>query len=541
MYKFFGHFKDNIKPGLTVALVSIPLSISLAIAAGATPVAGIITAIWAGLFAAVFGGSRFNIVGPTGALSGVLATFVLLHGAEALPMLAIVTGLITLLAYVFNWWKYLIFVPASVIHGFTLGVAFIIAFNQLNFALGLAHLPPQESLIMSIFGSFSHIAELNPAATLLFVMGLIFLILWGKRFPKFPGAILLAAIGIVLGYLTDKQLLPFSLDTLYTKYGDLEATLFTLPSFHWSYFDRAFFVAVVSVALIAIIESLISAKIADGMTHTKSDKKKEILGLGLANIASGLAGGIPATAALARTALNVKSGADHQSSAVLNVFFVGLISLVLLYYFKFLPMPVVASVLVFVAINMVKRQHFSHMYLHEKTAFWMSLLVALITIVQDPLIGIIVGVALTMLIFVKRLSKAQSEITINKNKKLTHRVLTSDFMKLEEHGDILVYRFAGLLTYINSLSHMEAIEQIKKPHTVILALRNLFFMDIDGLDALREMVELLEERKIKVLITSANDDILAVLAKESFFQQKQKEKAVFSGTAEALKSLDIEP
>ena len=541
MHIIFGHFKGNIKPGLTVALVSIPLSISLAIAAGATPVAGIITAIWAGLFAAVFGGSRFNIVGPTGALSGVLATFVLLHGPEALPMLAIVTGLVTLLAYVFNWWKYLIFVPASVIHGFTLGVAFIIAFNQLNFALGLVHLPPQESLIMSVVGSFSHIAEFNPAATLLFIVGLIFLILWGKRFPKFPGAILLAAIGIVLGYLTDKQLLPFSLDTLYTKYGDLKATLFTLPSFHWSYFDRTFFVAVVSVALIGIIESLISAKIADGMTHTKSDKKKEILGLGLANIASGLAGGIPATAALARTALNVKSGADHQSSAVLNVFFVGLISLVLLYYFKFLPMPVVASVLVFVAINMVKHQHFSHMYLHEKTAFWMSLLVALITIIEDPLAGIIVGVALTMLIFVKRLSRAQSEITINKNNKLTHRVLTSDFMKLEEHGDILVYRFAGLLTYINSLSHMEAIEQIKKPHTVILALRNLFFMDIDGLDALKEMVEMLESRKINVIITGANDDILAVLAKESFFQQKQKEKAVFSGTAEALKSLDIEP
>lgn len=537
--KFLSSFKlqDNIKSGLTVALVSIPLSISLAIAANASPVSGIITAIWAGLFAAIFGGSRYNIVGPTGALSGVLATFVLLHGAEALSLLAIVTGLFTLLAYIFNWWKYLVFVPASVIHGFTLGVAFIIAFNQINFAFGLNDLEGQESFLRNIWESITHLAQLNILATILFVVGLIFLLLWGKKFPKFPGAILLSFIGIILGYLTDKKILGFSLDTLYTKYGNLEVNLFKLPSFDLAYMDRAFFIAALTVTLIGIIESLISAKIADGMTRSKSDKKKEILGLGLANIASGLAGGIPATAALARTALNVKSGATHQSSAALNVFFVGIISLLLLHYFKYLPLPVVASILVYVAVNMIKREHFSHMYLHEKTAFWMSLLVAAMTIVEDPMIGILVGVTLTMLIFVKRLSKGQSEITINKNKKLTHRVLADDFIKLEEHGDILVYRFAGLLTYINSLSHIETIEQIKQPHTVILALRNLFFIDIDGVDAMQEIVEILEDRKIKVIITGASSAIEAVLMEQDFYQKKVKEKAVFKGTSEALEHL----
>ncbi len=532
--------RNNLKSGLTVALVSIPLSISLAIAAGASPVSGIITAIWAGLFAAIFGGSRFNIVGPTGALSGVLATFVLLHGVEDLPLLAIVTGLVTLLAYIFNWWKYLVFVPASVIHGFTLGVAFIIAFNQTNFAFGLKNLEPQESFIKGVIESLTHIAQLNIPATVLFIVGLVFIVLWGKRFPKFPGAILLAVIGIILGYLADKKILGFSLDTLYTKYGDLQVNLFSFPSFNLESMDRAFFVTVMTVALIGIIESLISAKIADGMTHSKSDKKKEILGLGLANIASGLAGGIPATAALARTALNVKSGANHNTSAVLNVFFIGLISLLLLHYFKYLPMPVVASILVFVALNMMKGEHFSHMYHHDKTAFWMSLLVAVITIVEDPMVGILAGVALTMLIFMKKLSKAQSEITINTNKKLTHRLLADDFPKLEEHGDVLVYRFAGLLTYVNSLSHIETIAQIKKPHTVILALRNLFFMDIDGVDALQEMIETLEERGIKVIITGASSALLPILSEQPFFQKKKKEMAVFEGTAKALRSLGVE-
>ena len=144
---FAVNLKSNWKSGITVSLVSIPLSISLAVAAGATPLMGIITAIWAGLLAAIFGGSNFNIVGPTGALSGILAVFAISHGANSLPALAILSGIIIIISFIFHFEKYIILIPSSVIHGFTLGVAFIIGLNQLNFALGLKNLPVHESFI----------------------------------------------------------------------------------------------------------------------------------------------------------------------------------------------------------------------------------------------------------------------------------------------------------------------------------------------------------------------------------------------------------
>lgn len=146
----FLQVQKNWKAGLTVALVSLPLSISLAIAANATPVMGLITAVWAGLVAALFGGSNFNVVGPTGALSGILAAFAIQNGVEMLPLLAIASGLVVLLAYALRWDRYIIFIPSCVMHGFTLGVAFIIGLNQLNFALGLSGLSSHEKFILNV-------------------------------------------------------------------------------------------------------------------------------------------------------------------------------------------------------------------------------------------------------------------------------------------------------------------------------------------------------------------------------------------------------
>ncbi len=133
--------KENWKSGLTVSVVSIPLSISLAVAAGATPLMGVITAIWAGIAASLIGGSNFNIVGPTGALSGILVVYAVKYGVGILPLLAIIAGIMTLIVYVLRWERYIVFIPSSVVHGFTLGVAFIIGLGQVNFALGLKNLP----------------------------------------------------------------------------------------------------------------------------------------------------------------------------------------------------------------------------------------------------------------------------------------------------------------------------------------------------------------------------------------------------------------
>ncbi len=528
----------NLQSGITVALVNIPLSISLAVAANATPLMGIITAVWAGLAATAFGGSKFNIVGPTGALSGVLAAYAITHGMETLPMLAVATGILTLVAFALKWDKYIVFIPASVVHGFTLGVAFIIALNQLNFALGLSGLPTHETFIANVIETLRHASLANPAAAGVFLAGLAFLLLWNRIVPRFPGAIILAPIGIVLGTLSARGTLPLALQTLSTRFGDFHATLFQWPTFTFGAIDRPFVSTAITVTVIAILETLISAKIADGMTHTKFDKRKEVFGLGLANIASGLTGGIPATAALARTALNVKSGATSKMSAGLNCLVTGLISLVFLQQFKFLPLAVVAAILVFTAYRMVQGEHFAHLYRHDKAAFWLSMIVAAVTVIYDPIIGILLGASVALLLFVRKLSKGQAEIFVNKKGKVVSRLTFALFHRHDDHGDVLVYRFAGPLTYVNSLAHLEAIQRIKGPHSVILALRNLFYIDVDGLDSFGEMVETLEDKGMRVAFSGVNDLILPILKHSPAYLRKKKQNLLFVSTSDAVKRLE---
>jgi len=530
--------KENWKSGITVSLVSLPLSISLAIAAGATPVMGVITAIWAGIFAAVFGGSHYNIVGPTGALSGLLAIYAFQYGVGVLPILALLTGLLILIAYIFRIDKYIVFIPSSVIHGFTLGVAFIIALNQLNFATGLTGLPPHEHFIQNVIESLKHLGNTSLVAFGLFVVTLGLLFLFLKKIPKIPGPIVISVVGIILGYLSSTGSIDVPLQTLFTKYGNLSPTLFEVPRISRDIFHFDLLKASAAIAIIAILETLISAKIADKMTKTKFNQKKEVMGLGIANIASGLCGGIPATAALARTALNVKSGAKDTMSAIINGISVVIIALLLLPWFRYLPLPIVASILVYVAIRMIEKEHFIHLFKRDKIAFLLSLVVAAITLVEDPIIGILVGTVISLLIFVRHLAKGQAEITFNKNKKVVERVHGSAILKGKKiDADVAVYRLAGQLSYINAQAHMDILEKVKGVKTLILSFRNLFFIDVDGVEALGEIIENLEMKQQDLYITGIPSSLKHHIAHTPWYKKFAKEERIFESTSEALETI----
>lgn len=532
-------FQENWKSGATVSLVSLPLSISLSIASGATPLMGVITAVWAGLFAAVFGGSNYNIVGPTGALSGLLAAFALTHGAQALPLLALLSGLITFVAFLLRWERYIVFIPASVVHGFTLGVAFIIGLNQLNFAFGLSNLPVHSEFIANVGESLRNLGNANLVATTLFASGLCALLFIAKKFPKTPGAIFLAGAGIGLGYLSETGTVPIQLQTLFSRYGEIPASIFSFPDLSLSAIDRATVLAATTVAIVAILETLISAKIAGGMTRTKFNQRKELFGLAVANVASGLTGGIPATAALARTALNVRAGATHSSSAIINAISVAIIALVLLPAFKYLPLAIVASILVFVAIRMVEREHFKHLFRHDRYAFGLSIFVAGVTVIEDPILGIVAGSAVALLGVVKKLSQVQGEITINRNREFLGRHLAQSLKELEDHGDILVYRLAGELTYINCQGLCETADLIKEDtKKVVLGFRNLFYVDIDGLDNIAEIIESLEQRGKIVALSGINPAIAPFIEKTEWYKRLAKQKLLFSSSRQAVTALE---
>ncbi len=526
--------KANWKAGLTVAFVSIPLSISLAVAAGATPLMGVVTAIWAGLLASIFGGSNFNIVGPTGALSGILIVFAIKYGVSILPLLAILTGLMTLIVFLLRWERYIVFIPSSVVHGFTLGVAFIIALGQFNFAFGLKGLPVHEKLIDNLGESFSHLSSLHWATLILTISGLIFLFAWRKFYPKVPGVMVLAPIGILLGYLSQIGFIDVQFQTLFSKFGDISGNLFAIPNISWV-INKEILMGAVAVSVVGILETLMSAKIADGMTKTKHNTRKEVLGTGLANIFSGLFGGIPATAALARTSLNVKSGANDKMSATISSVCILIISAIFLFIFKYLPLPVVASILIFTATQMVEREHFVKIYRNDKSAFLLAIIVAIITVAEDPIFGILIGSVVALLMFANKMSRAKTEININRDGKLLARLNAKEFAKRSDHGDSLVYRFAGQLTYVNVQSHMENINLISDDtKTVVLSFRNLFFFDMDGLEIIKEMIETLKIRGKNVVISSANDSLTRALNKERWFRNMKEKGEVFSSTRDAL-------
>jgi sulfate permease, SulP family len=535
------NIRKNLKSGLTVSLISIPLSVSLAVASGVTPVIGVMTAIWAGLMAAAFGGSNFNIVGPTGALSGIIATFVFTQGIDGVPMLAIVAGVAILAAYFLRLERYLILVPSSVIHGFTLGVAFIIGLNQLNFALGLKGLPVHEKFSGNLLESLKHIPDASLPAVAVFVLFFVALLAFKKYIPKLPGAIFLAPVGILIGYLGQTNAIPLQLETLGMKYGDIDFHLFAAPHFFYS---AKLMKSALVIALIAILETMLSAKIADGMTKTKHNERKEMLGLGLANVVCGLFGGMPATAALARTSLNVKTGADHKTSAIINSIAVAIISLFLLRFFQFIPMAVIAAILVFVAVQMVETEHFFRFFRFDKTIFGISMAVAIVTVVEDPIIGILLGVVLSLLVSVDKMTHGHYDMRPNRSDmEDTDGSKDGKGKEIEESNDVLLYSFRGRLVYFNSRAHVSRFETgLAQYKYIILRLREVYYVDLDGMEALNEIISIIESRGQKVILSSIDPNVLDALKSGiEGFRRLEKEGMIFPKTEDALKHLGIEP
>ncbi len=536
MNKLFKEIASNWKSGLTVALISIPLSLSLAIASGATPLMGIITSVWAGLIAAALGGSQFNVVGPAGALSGILASFALTNDVSALPILAIVSGILIFAIYLLKWDRYLVFIPSSVMHGFTLGVGLTIALGQMNFALGLENTEIHESLILNFIESLTHLgqAQLPTFAVFIAALGLLFLL--SRQIPRIPSAVIVALLGIGVGYLAQSHFLPFTIPTLFSKYGTFHATLIQIPSYDASIFNISLFKTAITVAVVAILETLLSAKILDGMTNTRFNQRQEMFGLALANIGSGLTGGLPATGVLARSALNAKSGATSRFSSGINALFVLGIALLLFQAFQYLPLAVVASILVFAAIRMVEAQHFIRLFRFDMSSFWLAMLVAALTYGVDPMVGILVGATIALLEVAQHLSRGRSELTLHRDNKLLARVRNNESSDIQEDSDVIVYRFAGELTYFNGKSHEDALKKIKAG-TIVLSLRNLFYIDIDGLDMLKEIIEHLEAVGRKIILTGASEYTKPLFEKTSWFVQRERNGTVFGSTTEALSSL----
>lgn len=481
----------NWKSAIAVSFISMPLAVSLAVASHATPVQVVITAIWAGLMAAIFGSSNYNVIGPTGALSGLLSGYCIIHGAHILPTLAIISGLMIFIAYCAGLDKYLAFIPSGTIAGFVLGVACIIIANQMNFACGLHDLPTHPHLLANILESFKHIFSSSLSSCLIFLLVFGLLVFLSKVVPQIPGALIICPFAIAFGFLTSRNIIPLHLDTLESKFSSLTPHIYNTWSFSFSW---SLIIPALTIAIIAILETMISARIADDITKTKHNKNRELLGLSIANIFSGLAGGIPATAALARTTFNIKSGCTHKMSAGASSICIIIISFIFLSFFKFMPLAAIAAILTLVGINMIDVEDFKTMFRKDRTNFCIALAVALVTIVEDPIVGILLGATASMLVLMKKMSTGLYEL--NHIHTLSHIPQTAYLP-----ADSFVYSIKGALVYVNAQAHVERLEkQVIEPNHVILDLNAVSFIDSDGFHACEEIIELLKTKNKQVRI-----------------------------------------
>jgi MFS superfamily sulfate permease-like transporter len=523
----------NWKAGLTVALVSLPMSVSIGVASGSTPTAGIITAVWAGLIAAFFADSHFNIVGPAGALTGILAAFAFIHGPELLPMLAIITGAIIFLCYLLKINRYLVFIPTSVIHGFSLGVAMLLAFSQLNFAFGLEGLVKHEAFIDNLITSISAIPQLSVPTTVVFIAFLAGLFILLKKLPKVPAVIVLTPVGILLGYASTQGWLPFSILTLADKFPSISPALISIPNFTLNYTIVS---TAITVAVVAMLETLLCGKVANTITKTRFDERKELFGLSLANIGSGLFGGLPATAVLARTSLNVKSGATHRTSQGINAVIIALVSMLFLGTFKYLPLPVVAAILWFTALRMIEIHHLTRYIKYEIQSFWISYIVAITMIFEDPLIAIAIGSAISLLLLVERVSRGAYSIRAStKGPDNTH----STFYSLQECDsttcDVITYTIKGPLVYISAQSHTLNLKRLHVENkAVIVRMGETTVIDSDGIDAFDEIIETLKSMNCSIFICSIPEQSLPIMAMSEQFDILNTKGHVFYNSDEAL-------
>ncbi len=380
-------FLGDAFAGITVALVALPLSIAIAIASGAEPKAGLVTAIIAGFLISLLGGSRVQIGGPTGAFIVVVYGIIEHHGFEGLLLATLMAGVILAIGGLLRVGRFITLVPEPVIEGFTVGIAIIIAVSQLKDLFGLSAANVSADLVQAIPALWSARDSINPMALIIGLFSIVGIALLRRIAPWFPGSLLVIATGSVAVALLD---LP--VDTIYSRFGSLPAGL-PAPSLPHVGIARisALLPSAFVIAFLAAVESLLSAIVADRMIGGRHRSNAELLAQGAANIASPLFGGLPATGAIARTATNVRAGGRTPIAGIVHSLAILLITLGVGWLCGYLSMPALAGLLIVTAWVMSEPHRWGERLRLRTGDRTLLFLTMVLTVVTDLTIAIAVG------------------------------------------------------------------------------------------------------------------------------------------------------
>jgi SulP family sulfate permease len=506
---------SNIVAGLIVGVVALPLSMAFAIASGARPEQGLYTAIVAGLFVSLCGGSRVQIAGPTGAFIVVLSGITAQHGIEGLQIASLMAGVMLFLLGVAKLGGVIKFIPDPVIIGFTSGIAVIIWVGQWRDFFGLPEISGQH-----FHNKLIHLLEVLPqfhlTTTLLSILALSLVILG----PKIPGLKRVPGPLFALVVTTSVQFF-FQFDgvrTIGSAFGGIPEGMpeFTLPSFSWSKVVELIGPAF-TIAMLGAIESLLSAVVADGMTGTRHDSNQELIGQGLANIFSPLFGGFAATGAIARTATNIRNGGNSPIAGIVHSLTLVIILLVLSPLAVHIPLAALAAILFVVAWNMSEAKHFLKMIRRAPRADVAILLITFsLTVFADLVVAVNIGVILATLHFLRRMATSV-EVRQATEQELTQEFAHKGFIKLP--SDVLVFIVEGPFFFGAVENFERALAGTHSdPKHLIIRLKWVPFMDITGLQTLEEVIRELQSRGVNVMLSGANERVYKKLEKAGIIE-----------------------
>lgn len=511
----------DLLAGLMVGLVALPLALGFGVSSGMGAGAGVVTAIVAGVVAAVFGGSNLQVSGPTGAMTVVLVPIIVTYGADGVLVVGLMAGLILVgLAYA-GLGRFIRYVPVPVVEGFTLGIAVIIALQQVPSALGV-DVHAEKAVVLAGRAVSAWVESPTWAAPALTV-GVTVLILVITRFrPSLPVALLAVALGTAADLLLD-------LDA--ATIGALPSGLPrpSLPDIPFAHLD-ALVLPAIAVAALAALESLLSATVADAMSvGQRHDPDRELFGQGLANLASPLFGGIPATAAIARTAVNVRAGARSRLAAVFHSVVLLAILLVAARWVSHIPLAALAGVLIATAAQMVRVSSVAALLRATRGDAAVLVITACATIVSDLVTAVILGLVVAGW-FALRQTAQSATLSEEPLDRLDH--VDEEQEVLDEQ--IVVFRLDGPLFFAAAHDFLLELSEVSNVRVVVLRMSRISTIDATGASLLADTITRLEARSITVLLSGVRADQQKVLASLGVYDRLATEHHLFGTTPEAI-------
>jgi SulP family sulfate permease len=485
-------FSKDVLAGITVGVVALPLAMAFAIASGLKPEAGIFTAIIAGGLISVLGGSRVQIGGPAGAFIVIVYGIVDHYGIANLLLATAMSGIFLFLMGLFRLGTLIRFIPVAVIIGFTNGIAVLIGLSQVKEFFGLQITKMPAEFFQAIQTLYAAAGTINPTALMLSIGSLIILVAWKVSqkhlgyLSHVPGTVIAMAVATLL---TSAFNLP--VDTIGSRFGGIPSGL---PSFEWipiGWSTAQFVIApAITLALLGAIESLLCARVADGLIHDRHNSNQELMAQGAANLVTPFFGGMPATGTIARTVTSIQGGASTPIAGIVHSVTLLIIILFGAPLAKDIPLASLAAILMFVAWNMGEWKKFIELKQFRLPYRITMLSVFFLTIILDLTVAIQVGLLLAFITFIYRISSLSRYESAS----------ATDFpILLQYQGKIAAFRIYGAI-FFGAVSMLESIENELPSDILLLDLKNVIYIDVSGMDAILELEELCRSKGIKLIV-----------------------------------------